>query len=174
MDRGYPSIAAGSIMAVMMDVRTVLWFDGRIEEAAELYVSLLPGSAITDVARIPEDDSPWPGGVPAGEALTVDLTLGGSPFQLLNGGPQFPQSEAVSIAVTVDGQAEVDRLWDALTADGGEESLCGWCRDRFGVSWQVIPQQLVELMRGPRSKDVARAMLSMRKIDVAALEAAAR
>ncbi|WP_425844826.1 VOC family protein [Agrococcus sp. TSP3-2-1] len=161
-------------MAAMTDVRTVLWFDGRIEEAAELYVSLLPDSAITDVMRIPGEESPWPGDAPPGEALTVDLTLGGSPFQLLNGGPQFPQSEAVSIAVTVDGQAEVDRLWDALVADGGEESMCGWCRDRFGVSWQIIPEQLGELMQGPRSKDVTRAMLSMRKLDVAALEAAAR
>lgn len=161
-------------MAAMTDVRTVLWFDGRIEEAAELYVSLLPGSAITDVMRIPGDENPWPGEAPPGEALTVDFTLGGSPFQLLNGGPQFAQSEAVSIAVTVDGQAEVDRLWDALVADGGEESMCGWCRDRFGVSWQIIPQQLGELMQGPRSADVTRAMLSMRKLDVAALEAAAR
>lgn len=161
-------------MAAMTDVRTVLWFDGRIEEAAELYVSLLPGSAITDVMRIPGDENPWPGEAPPGEALTVDFTLGGAPFQLLNGGPQFAQSEAVSIAVTVDGQAEVDRLWDALVADGGEESMCGWCRDRFGVSWQIIPQQLGELMQGPRSADVTRAMLSMRKLDVAVLEAAAR
>ncbi|MBO1771152.1 VOC family protein [Agrococcus sp. TF02-05] len=158
----------------MTDVRTVLWFDGRIEEAAELYVSLLPGSAVIDVMRIPEDENPWPGGMAAGEALTIDLTIGGAPFQLLNGGPQFRQSEAVSIALTVDGQAEVDRLWDALVADGGEESMCGWCRDRFGVSWQVIPRQLGELMQGPRSKDVTRAMLEMRKLDVAALEAAAR
>ncbi|MCR8672027.1 VOC family protein [Agrococcus sp. HG114] len=158
----------------MTDVRTVLWFDGRIEEAAELYVSLVPDSRITDVMRIPAGDNPWPGDASPGEALTVDLTLAGAPFQLLNGGPQFPQSEAVSIAVTVDGQAEVDRLWEGLVADGGEESQCGWCRDRFGVSWQVIPKQLGELMQGERSADVTRAMLTMRKLDVAQLEAAAR
>ncbi len=160
-------------MARMTDVRTVLWFDGRIEEAAELYVSLVPGSQITDVLRIPAGDNPWPGDAPAGEALTVDLTIGGAPFQLLDGGPQFPQSEAVSISVTVDGQEEVDRLWEGLIADGGAESQCGWCRDRFGVSWQVIPKQLGELMQTPRSADVTRAMLTMQKLDVAALEAAA-
>ncbi|WP_146792228.1 VOC family protein [Agrococcus baldri] len=157
----------------MTDVRTVLWFDGRIEEAAELYVSLLPDSAITEVTRYPEGDDPWPGEHRPGEALTVDLTIAGVPYQLLNGGPQFPQSEAVSIAVTVDGQAEVDRLWDALVADGGAESVCGWCRDRFGVNWQVIPQQLAELMRGPRANEVTKAMLGMRKLEVAGLEAAA-
>ncbi|WP_092665619.1 VOC family protein [Agrococcus carbonis] len=156
-----------------MDVRTVLWFDGRIEEAAERYVSLVPGSAITGITRYPDGDDPWPGEHRPGEALTVDLHLSGVPYQLLNGGPQFPQSEAVSIAVTVDGQAEVDRLWDALVADGGEESMCGWCRDRYGVSWQVIPKQLGELMQGPNGMAVTRAMLGMRKLDVAALEAAA-
>ncbi|WP_306232042.1 VOC family protein [Agrococcus beijingensis] len=162
------------MMATMTDVRTVLWFDGRIEEAAELYVSVVPDSRITDVMRIPPGDNPWPGDAPAGEAITVDLTLAGTPFQLLHGGPQFPQSEAVSIAVTVDGQAEVDRIWDALVADGGAESQCGWCKDRFGVSWQVIPKQLGELMQGERSLEVTRAMLTMRKLDVEQLEAAAR
>lgn len=157
----------------MADVRTVLWFDGRIEEAAEFYVSLLPDSAIADVQRYPDGEDPWPGDHEPGEALTVDLTIGGVPYQLLNGGPEFPQSEAVSIAVTVDGQAEVDRLWDALVADGGAESVCGWCRDRYGVSWQIIPQQLGELMQGPRSLEVSRAMLRMGKLDVAGLEAAA-
>ncbi len=160
-------------MAAMAEVRTVLWFDGRIEEAAELYVSLLPDSSITAITRYPEGEDPWPGEHAPGEALTVDLTIGGVPYQLLDGGPQFPQSEVVSIAVTVDGQAEVDRLWEALIADGGAESVCGWCKDRFGVSWQVIPRQLSELMQGPRAMEVTRAMLGMRKIDVAGLEAAA-
>ena len=95
-------------------VRTCLWFDGRIEEAADFYVGLLPGSRVTDVSRYAAD-SPFPG-AEAGEALTVDLELAGVPYQLLNGGPQFPQSEAVSISVTVDGQAETDRLWHALVA----------------------------------------------------------
>lgn len=160
-------------MAGMADVRTVLWFDGRIEEAAELYVSLLPDSEITAIMRYPEGEDPWPGEHRPREALTVDLRLADVPYQLLNGGPQFPQSEAVSIAVTVDGQEEVDRLWNALIGDGGAESMCGWCRDRFGVSWQVIPKQLQELMQGPRGAAVTSAMLGMQKIVVAELEAAA-
>lgn len=162
-----------SIMAAMADVRTVLWFDGGIEEAAAFYVSLLPDSEFGAVMRYPEGEDPFPGEHQPGEALAVDLTIGGAPYQLLNGGPQFAQSEAVSIAVTVEGQEEVDRLWDALVADGGAESVCGWCRDRYGVSWQVIPTRLGELMQGPRSLEVTRAMLQMRKLDVAALEAAA-
>lgn len=160
-------------MATMAMVRTVLWFDGHIEEAAEFYVSLLPDSAVTSVMRHLERDDPWPGDGAPGEAIVVDLTIGGVPYQLLDGGAQFPQSEAVSIAVTVDGQAEVDRLWDAIVADGGAESMCGWCRDRWGVSWQVIPRQLEALMQGERGREVTRAMLGMRKLDVAGLEAAA-
>lgn len=156
----------------MTDVRTCLWFDGRIEEAAELYVSLVPGSRILSIERYPEGH-PFPGGREGGDALTVDLELAGVPYQLLNGGPAFPPTEAASIVVTIDGQEEVDRLWDALVADGGEESQCGWCKDRFGVSWQVVPQQLVDLMRGPHAQAVTQAMLSMRKLDVARLEAAA-
>lgn len=155
----------------MAHVRTCLWFDGRIEEAAERYVALVPGSRILAVTRYPEGN-PFPSGSP-GEALTVDLELAGVPYQLLNGGPLFPQTEAASIVVTVDGQAEVDRLWEGLVADGGAESQCGWCKDRWGVSWQVVPQQLVDLMQGPHAQAVTQAMLSMRKLDVAALEAAA-
>ncbi len=159
-------------MSAMATVRTVLWFDGHIEEAAAFYVTLLPDSEVTAVMRRPERDDPWPGEAAAGEAIVVDLTIGGVPYQLLDGGPRFPQTEAVSIAVTVDGQAEVDRLWDAIVADGGAESMCGWCRDRWGASWQVIPKQLGELMQGERAADVTRAMLGMRKLDVAGLAAA--
>lgn len=154
-----------------MDVTTCIWFDGRIEEAAAFYASLVPGSMLGAITRYP-DDNPFPGGEP-GAALTVDFTLGGVPYQLLNGGPQFPLTEAVSIVLVVDGQEEVDRLWDALTRDGGEESMCGWCKDRFGLSWQVVPRRLVELMSGPRAAEVSSAMLEMRKLDVAVLEAAA-
>lgn len=154
-----------------MDVHTCIWFDGRIEEAAEFYVSLVPGSRLGEVTRYPEPN-PFPSGGP-GDALTVDLTLGGVAYQLLNGGPQFPLTEAVSIVLVVDGQEEVDRLWEALIADGGAESVCGWCRDRFGLSWQVVPRRYLELAAGPNSQAVNEAMLSMGKLDVAALEAAA-
>ncbi|MCH1882690.1 VOC family protein [Agrococcus sp. ARC_14] len=154
-----------------MDTSTCIWFDGRIEEAAECYVSLVPGSSIGTITRYP-DPNPFPSGG-AGDALTVELTLAGTPYMLLNGGPQFPLTEAVSIVVVVDGQEEVDRLWDALVADGGAESVCGWCKDRFGLSWQVVPRRYLELAAGPSGAAVNEAMMRMRKLDIAALEAAA-
>ncbi|WP_072313832.1 VOC family protein [Agrococcus sp. Marseille-P2731] len=154
-----------------MDVSTCLWFDGRIEEAAEFYVSLLPGSSVGAVTRYP-DPNPFPSGAP-GDAVTIELTLAGTRYMLLNGGPMFPLSEAVSIVLVVDGQEEVDRLWDALTADGGAESQCGWCKDRFGLSWQVIPRRYLELAAGPNAAAVEQAMSQMQKLDVSVLEAAA-
>jgi len=154
-----------------MDVSTCIWFDGRIEEAARFYVSLVPGSQLGPISRYPEG-SEFPGGTP-GEALTIDFTLAGVPYQLLNGGPEFPLTEAVSIALIVDDQDEVDRVWDALIADGGQESMCGWCKDRFGLSWQVVPRRFVELMSGPTAGTVSGALMRMRKIDIAELESAA-
>lgn len=154
-----------------MDVSTCIWFDGHIEEAAEFYVSLVPGSSIGTVTRYP-DPNLFPSGE-AGAALTVDFTLAGVPYTLLNGGPQFALTEAVSIVLVVDGQAEVDRLWDALIADGGAASQCGWCRDRFGLSWQVVPRRYLELAGGPDGAAVNEAMMSMQKFDIAALEAVA-
>lgn len=158
-------------MMTGMDVRSCIWFDGRIEEAAQFYVSLVPGSQLGAVSRYP-DDSAFPGPDP-GAALTVDFTLAGVPYQLLNGGPQFPLTEAFSIVLIVDGQDEVDRVWDALTADGGQESMCGWCKDRFGLSWQVVPRRFMDLMAGPSAGAVSGALMQMRKIDIAELEAAA-
>lgn len=147
------------------NVRTCLWFDGRGEEAAERYVSLLEGSKIDAVSR-PEADKP---------ALLVELTLAGTPYLFLNGGPQYTLSPAASIAVRTADQAETDRLWEALLAGGGEESKCGWLTDRFGVSWQVVPEALPRLL-GAEDREAAgramQAMLQMRKIDVATLEAA--
>jgi predicted 3-demethylubiquinone-9 3-methyltransferase (glyoxalase superfamily) len=149
-----------------------LWFDGDAEEAAALYVSLLPDSEITKVWRAPSDN---PSGA-EGAVLTVDFTVGGQQFQGLNGGPQFSFSEAVSFVIECDDQAEVDRLWDALTADGGEPGPCGWLKDRFGLSWQIVPKRLNELLdvedHGVRRR-VFEAMMSMHKIDVAQLEVAA-
>jgi predicted 3-demethylubiquinone-9 3-methyltransferase (glyoxalase superfamily) len=154
-------------MAHPPKVATCLWFDGNAEEAATLYTSLLPDSRITSVFR-PQADGP---------ALVVAFTLGGTPFQALNGGPQFRPSEAASIVVSTGDQAETDRLWAALTADGGEESRCAWLKDRFGVSWQIVPEALPRLLGAPDRAAAGRAMqamLGMGKIDIAALEAAFR
>jgi predicted 3-demethylubiquinone-9 3-methyltransferase (glyoxalase superfamily) len=156
----------------MTSIKPCLWFDGHVEEAAELYVSMFPDSRIVSVFRYPEG-SP----TSAGEVATVDFEVAGLPVQLLNGGPHFRLSEAFSLSVTVDGgQAEVDRLWDALIADGGEPSQCGWVKDRFGVSWQIVPVELIRLQSGPDPEVASRvyqAMLTMQKLVVADLEAAA-
>ena len=153
-------------------ITPVLWFDGRAEEAANFYVSLLPDSHIDNVGRSPGDT---PSG-PQGMVLTVDFTLAGQPIQILNGGPDFKLNEAFSLSVDCKDQAEVDRLWEALTANGGEESVCGWLKDRFGVSWQIVPHRMKELFADPdpgRSKRAMEAMLKMVKLDVAQLERAA-
>jgi predicted 3-demethylubiquinone-9 3-methyltransferase (glyoxalase superfamily) len=157
----------------MNKIYTCLWFDrGQAEEAASFYTSLIPNSQITDISRSPADT---PSG-PEGTVLTVDFTIGGVPYQGLNGGPDFQLNEAASIAVMCDDQAEVDRLWDALTANGGEPSVCGWLKDRFGLSWQVFPRRLQELLSDPdpdRARRAMEAMLKMTKIETAELEAAA-
>ena len=149
-----------------------LWFDGNAEEAAGFYVTLLPGSHVDKVWRAPAET---PSG-PAGMVLTVDFTLAGQRFQGLNGGPDFRFNEAVSFVIDCDDQAEVDRLWDALTASGGEPGPCGWLKDRFGLSWQIMPRRLDELLNDPDSERARRAMeamLKMGKIEVAELEDAA-
>ena len=149
-----------------------LWFDGDAEEAASFYVTLLPESHIDKVWRTPADT---PSG-PAGMVLTVDFTLGGQKFQGLNGGPHFTFNEAVSFVIDCEDQAEVDRLWDALTASGGEPGPCGWLKDRNGLSWQIVPRRLDELLNDPdpeRARRAMDAMLKMGKIDVAELERAA-
>ena len=149
-----------------------LWFDGKAEEAAEFYTSLLPDSHVDEVWRSPADT---PSG-PAGMVLTVDFTLNGQQFQGLNGGPDFSFNEAVSFVIECEDQAEVDRLWAALTANGGEPGPCGWLKDRFGLSWQIVPRQLNELVEDAdpeRARRAMEAMLKMGKIDVAELQRAA-
>lgn len=149
-----------------------LWFDGKAEEAANFYVTLLPDSHVDKVWRTPADT---PAG-PAGTVLTVDFTLASQPFQGLDGGPDFKFNEAVSFVINCDDQAEVDRLWDALTANGGEPGPCGWVKDRFGLSWQITPRRLDELLNDPdpdRARRAMEAMLKMGKIEVAELEHAA-
>jgi predicted 3-demethylubiquinone-9 3-methyltransferase (glyoxalase superfamily) len=155
----------------MSKISPCLWFDGDAEEAAEFYTSLLPGSRVDKVNRAAADT---PSG-PQGSVLSVDFTLAGQQFMGLNGGPEFQFNEAISFSIDCEDQAEVDRLWDALVEGGGEHSVCGWLKDRYGVSWQVIPRRLPELLNGPDPAGAARAMkamLEMTKIDVAKIEEA--
>ena len=150
-------------------VRTCLWFDDQALPAAEFYCALISDSRIDQVGRYPEgQDMAEPGKV-----LMVEFTLAGTPYQALNGGPHFKLDEAVSISVSTEDQAETDRLWSALIADGGAESQCGWLKDRFGLSWQIVPKRSVELLSGPKAAQVWPALMQMRKIDIAALEEAA-
>ena len=148
-----------------------LWFDGNAEEAAGFYATLLPDSHVDKVWRSPAET---PSG-PVGMVLTVDFTLAGQQFQGLNGGPDFTFNEAVSFVIDCDDQAEVDRLWDALTASGGEPGPCGWLKDRFGLSWQIVPRRLDELLNDPdpvKAQSVMKAMLQMKKINIKALQEA--
>jgi len=152
----------------MSKITPYLWFDNQAEEAAAFYVSLFDNSAITGVQRYGEAG---PG--PEGTAMIVNFTLDGREYMALNGGPEFRFNESFSLYVDCRDQAEVDRLWDKLIADGGEAGQCGWLKDRWGLSWQIIPQVLPELLSGPdkeRAGRVMQAMFKMRKIDVAALE----
>ena len=147
-----------------------LWFDTEGEEAAKFYVSVFPNSKITNVSYYGDA-----GPRPAGTVLTVEFLLDGRPFTALNGGPEFIFDEAVSFLIPCADQAEVDYYWDKLS-EGGEEGPCGWLKDRYGVSWQVVPAQLVELLTDPdpaRAQRAMKAMLGMKKLDVAALQAAA-
>jgi predicted 3-demethylubiquinone-9 3-methyltransferase (glyoxalase superfamily) len=154
-------------------IHPCLWFERDAEEAAAFYTSLLPDSHVDRVWRSPADT---PSG-PAGMVLVVDFTLAGAPFQILAGGPaDFRFNESVSFVIECDDQAETDRLWDALTAHGGEPGPCGWLKDRWGLSWQITPRRLGELTSDPdpeRARRATEAMLKMGKIDIAELERAA-
>jgi predicted 3-demethylubiquinone-9 3-methyltransferase (glyoxalase superfamily) len=155
---------------MMSKIAPCLWFDGAAEEAASFYVSLLPDSRVDKVVRSPADT---PSG-PEGSVLVVEFTLAGQRFIGLNGGPQFRFNEAISFTIDCSDQAEVDRLWETLSADEAAEQ-CGWLKDRFGVSWQIIPSALPKLLGDPdpeKARRVMAAMLAMKKIDIAALERA--
>ena len=156
-------------MQTIPKVRTCLWFDDQALPVAEFYCSLIPDSRIDNVGHYPEGN----GMAEPGKVLIVEFTLAGTPYQGLNGGTHFKLDEAVSVSVSTEDQAETDRLWEALIADGGEESQCGWLKDRFGLSWQIVPKRSVELLSGPKAAQVWPALMQMRKIDIAALEAAA-
>ncbi len=149
-----------------------LWFDGQAEDAARFYVSLFSDSRVEHVTRSAADT---PSG-PAGTVLTVEFVLGGVRFVALNGGPQFPFTEAVSLQIACEDQAEVDRLWTALTGNGGSEGQCGWLKDRWGLSWQVVPKRLYQLLTDSdrdRARRATEAMLKMTRIVVSELERAA-
>ena len=155
----------------MSKITPCLWFDGNAEEAARLYVSLLPDSRLDSVSSSPADNP----STPAGAVLVVDFTLAGQPFRAINGGPQFPFTEAVSFVIDCEDQAEVDRLWNALIVGGGSPGQCGWLKDRYGMSWQIVPRQLGEMLGDPDREKARRAMealLRMNKIDVATMRAA--
>jgi 2-polyprenyl-6-hydroxyphenyl methylase/3-demethylubiquinone-9 3-methyltransferase len=150
-----------------------LWYDRDALEAATFYARTFPDSAVTAVNHAPGD---YPSGQ-EGDVLTVEFTVCGIPCLGLNGGDTFKHSEAFSFQIATDDQAETDRLWDAIVGNGGQESECGWCRDRWGISWQITPRVLTEAYTGPdraAAKRVFEAMMTMRRIDVAAIEAARR
>jgi predicted 3-demethylubiquinone-9 3-methyltransferase (glyoxalase superfamily) len=149
---------------VQQKIVTFLWFDDQAEEAIEYYASVFPDSKVLSVMRGPD-----------GKVVTGNIQLAGQEFMALNGGPRFKFTEAISLFVRCQTQEEVDRLWARLTADGGEESQCGWLKDKYGLSWQIIPDALGELLGSPdreKANRAMQAMLQMRKIDVAGLQKA--
>lgn len=154
----------------MQKISTCLWFDDQAEEAASYYTGIFDNSRILDISRY-SDTAPGQ----AGRVMTVQFQIEGRDFIALNGGPAFQFNEAVSLVVDCSSQEEVDRYWNALTADGGQESQCGWLKDKYGLSWQIVPDALRELLNGPDPEGAERAMeamLQMRKIDISALQKA--
>jgi len=153
-------------------IKPFLWFDHQAEEAAKYYCSIFKNSRMLEVARYPEG-SP----APAGSVMIASFELEGIQFVALNAGPQFKFSEAISFVVSTDTQEETDYYWNKLTADGGQESACGWLKDKFGLSWQITPKRLIDLISGKDKATATRvmqAMLKMHKIDIATLERAAQ
>ena len=150
-----------------------LWYDGDALEAAKFYAKTFPNSSVGNVTNAPGD---FPGGK-AGTELTVEFMVCGIPCLGLNGGPEFPHTEAFSFQIATDDQAETDRLWNAIVGNGGKESACGWCKDKWGLNWQITPCALTEAFRDPDRKAAKRAfeaMMKMTKIDIATIEAARR
>lgn len=148
-----------------------LWFDTKAEEAAEFYAATFPDTEIETITRVPEGVP----GIPADTVQVVEMTLLGLPYVLLNAGPQLQPNDAYSLQVYTEDQAETDRLWDAIVNNGGEAIMCGWCKDRWGYRWQITPRALMEALSNPDRPASARAqaaMMEMKKIDIAAIEAA--
>lgn len=156
----------------MSKITPCLWYNYNAEEAANFYVTLFPDSRVDNIVKSPADTPSQK----AGDVLVVEFTLAGQPYIGLNGGPQFPFTEAVSFQIRTRDQAETDRLTAALIAEGGEQGPCGWVKDRFGLSWQVTPERMFELMSDPdreRARRATEAMLKMHKIDISEIERAA-
>ena len=154
-----------------MEMTTCLWFNGRAREAANFYISIFPNSSVSDNWIAPTDTP----GNQQGEEIVVNFKMFGQNFIGLNGGPQFPHSEAISFQIPCADQAEIDKFWDLLTADGGQESQCGWLKDKFGISWQVTSPEMMNYLGGPDaegSQRATKAMLEMKKIDLAAMKSA--
>lgn len=154
-----------------MNLITCLWFDGRAREAATFYTSIFPESALDDNWIAPTDTP----GNKQGEEIVVNFQIFGRPFIALNGGPQFPHSEAISFQIPCANQSEIDMYWELLLADGGQESQCGWLKDKFGVSWQVTSPEMMNYLGGADAEGAQRAtqaMLGMKKIDLAAMKRA--
>lgn len=149
-----------------------IWYDSEAEQAANFYAKTFPDTRVLAVSRAPSDNP----STPAGAVLTVEFILMGIACIGLNGGPAFKHSEAFSFQIATDDQAETDRYWDAIVGNGGEESMCGWCKDKWGISWQITPRALSRAMEagGDPARRAFEAMMSMKKIDVAAIEAALR
>jgi predicted 3-demethylubiquinone-9 3-methyltransferase (glyoxalase superfamily) len=163
----------GRLLSIMIAKNTVcLWFDKDAEEAARFYAATFPNSEVRAVRRAPGE---YPGGK-EGDVLTVEFTVLGIPCLGINGGPQFKHSEAFSFQVSTDNQEETDRYWSAIVGNGGQESACGWCKDRWGLSWQITPRTLMDALAagGAEAKRAFAAMMPMKKIDVAIIEAARR
>jgi predicted 3-demethylubiquinone-9 3-methyltransferase (glyoxalase superfamily) len=160
-------------MAARQTITPCLWFADKALEAAEFYASIFPDSAIETVHRAPVDTP----GAKEGAVLLVEFRLAGQSYQALNGGPHDAFNDAISMSVSCADQADVDRYWSALTAGGGKPVQCGWLKDRYGLSWQIVPKRLLELLADPdraKSRRVMEAMFTMVKIDIAAIEAAAK
>ena len=151
-------------------IQPCLWFNMNAEEAANFYAATFPNTRIDATHRAPED---YPAGK-KGNVLTVEMTILGMRFLLLNGGPQFTFDEAISFQVATEDQQETDRYWNAIVGGGGQESMCGWCKDRFGLSWQITPKRLTQLMAagGETAHRAFTAMMDMKKIDIATLDRA--
>ena len=159
----------------MQKITPFLWYDDKAEEAANLYCSIFKNSRVGTVTRY-EEEGAKATGRPVGSAMTVEFELEGQKFTALNGGPHFKFDEAISFVVNCESQEEVDYFWEKLIADGGAESQCGWLKDKYGLSWQVVPKILVELLQdkdAEKSKRVMHAMMQMKKIDVPTLKRAA-
>ena len=158
----------------MQKIIPFLWFDTQAEEAAKFYTSVFENSKVGKILRYDEAAAKAAGG-PVGSVLTIEFEIGGQKFTALNGGPEFKFNEAISFVVNCDTQKEVDYFWGKLTADGGQESHCGWLKDKFGVSWQIVPTVLIEMLHdknSEKSERVMQEMLQMTKIDIDKLKAA--